>query len=132
MKPQRPTGMGAIRNWADDSELAIFKKYDGRKVRRVSMQDREVVMWFDNGTLTLEDDGQSCCELRYFTCDDDVHSIVGEELIDIAVKDGPSIEDDEVHDTTFVEILTTKGFINFTAHNEHNGYYGGFSIRIRG
>ena len=74
--------MGAVRNWADDNELKLFKKYHGQKIKPASL--------FDD-----------------------------------------ALESDECHETTFVEVLTSAGFINFTAHNEHNGYYGGFYIRMR-
>lgn len=131
MTTPRVVGMGAVRNWADDNELKLFKKYHGQKIKTASLFDDALVLEFSTGKLVIEDDGQSCCESRYLTCDDDVKSIVGGALIDIDVKQGPGIESDECHETTFVEVLTSAGFINFTAHNEHNGYYGGFSIRMR-
>jgi hypothetical protein len=36
----------------------------------------------------------------------------------------------EVHETEYCNILTSKGVIQLVCHNEHNGYYGGFSVRI--
>jgi hypothetical protein len=32
----------------------------------------------------------------------------------------------DVHETCFVEVQATGGFITLVTHNEHNGYYGGF------
>lgn len=130
----RPVGMGAIKNWAGKEELELFKKYHGKKITRVSLQDNEFVMWFDVGSLTVVDEGQSCCESRYITCDDDIHSIVGGALLDIDYKEGPDIDvgDGDCHETCFVEVCTSAGFINMTSHNEHNGYYGGFAIGLKG
>ena len=79
----------------------------------------------------IQDDGQSCCELRYMKTDDDVKSLIGGSIVSITIKDGPDIEDDgETHEQQFLEIQTTNGLATFSNHNEHNGYYGGFWVTI--
>ena len=86
----------------------------------------------DGRTLTLTDDGRSCCESRYMTCDDDLATFAGATLRDIELREGPEAEDehDEVHETMFVHVITDKGTIVVTTHNEHNGYYGGFWLSL--
>lgn len=80
------------------------------------------------------DDGQSCCERRYLKCDDEMSNIIGGKILSIEEKIGPSSSDDEgytYYDQVFIEVKTDKGFINLNMHNEHNGFYGCFSLRIK-
>jgi len=86
----------------------------------------------DNVKIRLRDDGQSCCEHRYMTCDDDLQALVGNKLEKIEIKDVEYKEGEygQPHDIQFLEITTDKGFITIANHNEHNGYYGGFSIIV--
>lgn len=89
---------------------------------------------FEDGTsIRVFDDGQDCCEHRYMTCDDDVQSLVGSSLVRMEGKQGPEVDNGhcDVHDQVFLEIATDKGFITIANHNEHNGYYGGFSLAIK-
>ena len=68
---------------------------------------------------------------RHMSTDDDIQSLVGHPLVRIETKPGPDIDaDDDCHETCFVEISTDEGFITVVNHNEHNGYYGGFSVSI--
>lgn len=81
--------------------------------------------------IEIWDSGQSCCESRYMTTDDDVKSLVGGTLTRIEAKPGPDTEAEyDVHEQVFVEVGTDKGFITVVNHNEHNGYYGGFGLTI--
>jgi hypothetical protein len=97
-----------------------------------SSPDESLRLTFEDGTkIAIWDDGQSCCESRYMTTDDDVQSLVGHRLARIEAKDGPSGDADyDVHETCFVEIGTDDGFVTLTNHNDHNGYYGGFGLTI--
>jgi len=91
-----------------------------------------VLVFEDDTTLKIMDAGQSCCEHRYMTTDDDPKSLIGAKLSKIEVKDGPEPIDTNytVHETQFLEITTDKGFITCVTHNEHNGYYGGLNIAL--
>jgi hypothetical protein len=81
--------------------------------------------------MTLWDDGQ-CCEKRYFTFDDDLDFIIGKQFTGITTKEGKHIDDEDgVHEINFLEIFTTKGSIIISAHNEHNGYYGGIDLEVK-
>lgn len=92
----------------------------------------------------IRDGGQSCCEARWMTCEDNLMDIQGALLKDIRLSAaGPEWElverarkritgdtSDDHHDIQFVDILTSKGPVQLVTHNNHNGYYGGFSIQV--
>lgn len=89
----------------------------------------------DGSIIHIFDNGQACCEKRFMKTDDDVSSLVGNTLLEINSKPGPTqdLSDEnyeELHETCFIDVLTSGGFITITNHNEHNGYYGGFILRV--
>jgi hypothetical protein len=87
--------------------------------------------FLDCDTLKISDDGQSCCERRYMTTDDNLQDYVGATFLGIELKEAPDIEDEYgEHEVLFLEIKTSKGCFTMATHNEHNGYYSGFSIRM--
>jgi hypothetical protein len=88
---------------------------------------------FWNGVLSFIDDGQSCGESRYMTCDDDLTPFIGSKFMGAEVRSGPDLEDEwgSVHNQEFLIINTTKGSFTVANHNEHNGYYGGFNIVVQ-
>lgn len=91
----------------------------------------ELILTLDDGTLLLRDSGQSCCEFRYMTCDDDLPTFAGSKIVGVELRDAPSIEDGGYggdHDVQFLVVRTTGGEIVCSTHNEHNGYYGGFNV----
>lgn len=89
-----------------------------------------LILTLDDGTLLLRDEGQSCCEARYMTCDDDLATFAGSKIVGVELRDAPSIEveDGDHHDVQFLVVRTTGGEIVCSTHNEHNGYYGGFNV----
>ena len=107
-------------------------EYIGRRIKTVSLSSEEVRIKFeDSSAVRLWDSGQTCCESRYMTSDDDLFTLVGHTLQRIEAKDGPTTnEDAEPHETCFIEIGTDVGFVTITNHNEHNGYYGGFGLAL--
>lgn len=90
----------------------------------------EISIVFEDGSrLIIKDDGQDCCEHRYITTDCTLTDFVGATIRNIRIEEGPTTESSyEVHNTQFLKIDTTNGTLDFVTHNEHNGYYGGFSI----
>lgn len=72
--------------------------------------------------------GQSCCEnWGYFMTNDDVSEFIGAQVLSVNIVDqclnverAPRIYEGGV---MFVNIETDKGTLQFTAYNEHNGYY---------
>jgi hypothetical protein len=77
----------------------------------------------------LIDNYQSCCEnWGYFMSEDILEFYIGAEIIDISLTD-TALNTEKLTDVyeggiMFVNILTTKGMLQFVAYNEHNGYYG--------
>lgn len=108
------------------ASLALTKA-DGTKQ---IYEDRLVLRFTDGTGVALVDKGQSCCESRYLRTDDDLSYYVGATLLDARVLDAPSVEDPhgEPHDVAFLHVDTDRGTFTVSAHVEHNGFYGGFSI----
>lgn len=55
---------------------------------------------------------------------------VGARWLGVEERDGPDMEGGEVHETKFIIVRTSKGEFTVVNHNEHNGYYGGFSLSV--
>lgn len=103
----------------------------GREIQEIAITDNVLVIKCkDLPKISILDDGQSCCEKRYMTADDDLSSLVGQRMVSVILKDhikgdgewGP-------HEIQFLEVQTDQGFATIVNHNEHNGYYGGFWLR---
>lgn len=109
--------------------------YYGYLIKECTLdQANKIYIEFMDGTkVLLEDTGQSCCEHRYITTDDDTSVLKGQKLVHIKVKNGPDIEDEnnEYHQTCFLEIQGNQSAVTFVTHNEHNGYYGGFCLEFK-
>lgn len=107
--------------------------YIGRRITAAELTEEHLRLTFEDGKrIEIFDNGQSCCESRYMRTDDDVQSLVGHNLRMIEAKEAPN-EPDEYgeHEVIFLEVGTDQGFVTIANHNEHNGYYGGFSLTIR-
>ncbi len=86
--------------------------------------------------LLLIDDESSCCEQwGYFWSDEDIKDFIGFELLKIEVVDTALDKEVlkkhvDVDDSwfeggvMFVNFETNRGTLQFTAYNNHNGYYG--------
>ena len=148
MTPKNHLGMGVMIGIRNAATVDAVKGALGKTITSAALDTRPkapgggaVVLHFTDGTgLELWDDGQSCCESRYMTTDDDLSRLAGETLTDITLTDGPDLnkgtEDSggwpaDPHDTQFLNIHTNLGRVQVVTHNEHNGYYGGFWIVAR-
>lgn len=111
---------------------AELRKGDNGSSRWTHSGQDALVLSFEDGTgMALLDDGQSCCESRYITCDDDLRKIIGGVLIRIEEKDTENTEgEDGAHEQVFIEVATSECFVTVCTHNEHNGYYGGFGLTL--
>jgi hypothetical protein len=88
------------------------------------------IIALDNGQAVKLgiDNNQNCCEnWGYMMSQDNFEEFVGSEIVKIEAVDEalnvsivPDIYEGGV---MFVNIQTTKGLLQFTAYNEHNGYY---------
>lgn len=126
-------GIGAMLHVLGGGSEHGADEYIGQKVLAAAMTDERLKLTLDSGnTIAIWDSGQSCCESRYMTTDDDIQSLVGHKLTRIEAKPGPDAQGEygEEHEQVFVEIGTDKGFVTIVNHNEHNGYYGGFGLTI--
>ena len=125
-------GVGSMLHGLGGGSAHDPSEYYGREITEAHINDDRLRLKFSDGTvIKLWDNGQSCCEDRYITCDDDVSDLVGGKLLNIEVKDsGEKEEEYDVHEWVFIEVATDKAFISMTTHNEHNGYYGGFGLTI--
>ncbi len=123
----------------NEKTVDTVKSAIGKTIQKVWLDEEKdmLIFHFSDGTgMYLFDDGQSCCESRYMRTDDDLKAYSGARLLDLELKDGPSLADpkdiwDENHDTQFLDIITDKGTFQMVNHNEHNGYYGGFWIVVK-
>ena len=105
-----------------------------RPIEAVTQEDDKLLVRFvGGGSLRIWDSGQSCCESRYMTTDDDLSSFVGAKVVSLDAVGGPTEEDEygDPHEQMFVKLETTAGTITMVTHNEHNGYYGGFDVKVK-
>jgi hypothetical protein len=126
-------GMGVMLRMltGNADSAAVFSGSIGKVITALSLGDDDALHFeFSDGTkMRLFDDGQSCCESRYMRTDDDLSYFVGSTLIDAEIKKAPNMPDEwGDHEVQFLEVKTSKGCFTMASHNEHNGYYGGFSV----
>lgn len=84
--------------------------------------------------LLLIDDSDRCCEhWGHLSSHDDAKEFIGAELLSIIETDSElhTKEIKEMEDMNisidcayFITLKTSKGDLQFTIYNEHNGYYG--------
>jgi len=110
----------------------IIEKFVNKTISNVYVNGELVFSFTDGTRLHVSDDGQSCCENRYMTTDDNLSYYSGAQFLGLEVVDGGRIDSDyDCHDTQFLIVGTSKGSFTCVTHNEHNGYYGGFWIQAR-
>jgi hypothetical protein len=108
-------------------------KYYGRKIKRAEIdEDRLKIEFVDGVIIHLWDNGQTCCEVRYVSCDDDVDDLIGGKLVKIESKESVERADfeGELHEMIFIEVATDKASITLCTHNVHDGRYGGFALTV--
>jgi hypothetical protein len=117
----------------DDRNLFIFKRNRDKVIKHLEIEANVLKFFFVDGSImSLADEGQSCCENRYMHTSDNLPDYIGATFTDMGVKESHYLEDssDDYHECVFVDIMTSKGSFVIETHNEHNGYYGGFSITM--
>lgn len=115
----------------------ILKIEEHQEVVRWSSMSGYAITTNEQVIKLLIDDEQSCCEnFGYFMSEDDFNDFIGAQLIDVKITDTElkegllekndlDIESEYFEgDVMFVDIVTSKGTLQFVAYNEHNGYYG--------
>ena len=91
-----------------------------------------VLKFESGGQAEVFDAGGDCCENRYLTCDDDLSALIGGKLLSVECEAATSVDDEhgEPHEQMFVKVSTDKAVITLCTHNEHDGYYGGFDVKM--
>jgi hypothetical protein len=100
----------------------------GKEISHATVGDGAVELHFTDGTRISLEDWQQCCEQRYFTCGDNAQDLVGQKLVSMEVESADDAGKD--HEVSFLKIQGSESGITVSAHNKHNGYYGGFSIAV--
>jgi len=116
----------------DKETAAVVGGVIGKKLVSLGIDNESLCLRFDDGAgVAIFDDGQSCCEHRHMSTDDDLSRFVGALFVSVELRDGPKNTDDhgEDHDQQFMIVKTSLGEFTVVNHNEHNGYYGGFIVR---
>jgi hypothetical protein len=113
-------------------DVSAYQASKGKTIAALYADGNELRFDFTDGTyITLTDDGQTCCENRYVTCDEDLAPFVGATLMSVEIREAPNIEDKYgSHEVQFMVTTTSQGQFTVATHNEHNGYYGGFWINV--
>jgi hypothetical protein len=131
-------GLGVMINmlcgWQTGEEIeAILQKCIGNQIYKVDLvSDMLRFEMVDGYKFSISDEGQSCCEHRYMTTDDVLDQYVGATLLGFEIRPAPDVYNNYgCHEVQFLVISTSLGNITAETHNEHNGYYGGFSIILR-
>jgi hypothetical protein len=102
-----------------DSEMDGFK---------ITTDKQEILIGIQNE--------QNCCEdWGFFLSEDCLNYFIGSELLDIElVDDCWNVEKlkgkygDKEDNYMFVNFITSQGVLQFTAYNNHNGYYGHYAV----
>jgi hypothetical protein len=110
-----------MKTWDTDDSLKMI----GHVIQSIVIKEDNVIITTDRQIFTLGCEGD-CCAQAYFS-DLEVCSLPA-KVLGWGDDSHGEIEDPhgEAHDTQFVKITTDKGYIDFTLHTEHNGYYGGW------
>lgn len=131
-------GMGVMISYlrGNQDSVEAYTAAVGKTIAAATLSDDALRLVFTDGSaIELYDDGQSCCEARYLRTDDNLTRIIGATLVSVEVRaaaDGEyGGEDVGAHEICFLDVQTSNGLVQICAHNEHNGYYGGFSMRCR-
>lgn len=133
--------MDNMRPWLDGNNYSrnvLLHEALGLRIVEASLDEGLKLTCANGWVIVLNDEGQSCCESRYITCDDDVGSLVGGVFYGVrkstARREWVANDKEyhgEVHEVVFIDVVTSVGSITLCTHNEHNGYYGGFDVTIR-
>lgn len=119
----------------EDESARSFEKALNKKIKTLEVAQDPSALFMrmqDDSFFRFADEGQSCCENRYMRTDDDLSLFVGATLVGGEIREGPNTEDEDgVHEVEFLVLKTDRGDITFSNHNEHSGYYGGFSVDIK-
>jgi hypothetical protein len=128
-------GIGVLINLIggrSEEEAKVFNDALGKTITSLWIDEEA----HDDGSLKIEiwDSGRSCCESRFIDTDDTLSDFLGSVFrgVDIRITE-PKDAGDEMSTTeeAFLLVHTSAGDFTVVTHNIHNGYYGGFYLRVR-
>lgn len=141
MPENKRPGIGVMLHmlFGDNKEThAALVAATGKRIASICLDQEQwsennLVFRFDDGSgIRIYDDGQSCCEHRYMTTDDNLQAFVGTKFVEAAVQAAANRPNEwGEHEVAFLIIMTSLGAFTVETHNEHNGYYGGFWLVAR-
>ena len=115
-------------------KILEIKEWSGKLPKNLWGSNAGYQIVTDKQVITAAiDNGQSCCEnWGYLMSQDNFEEFIGAELLEVRVVDDAlnSTVKDSLDDwisegsCMFVNFETSVGTLQFTAYNEHNGYYG--------
>lgn len=123
----------------DSSSVKAYQEALNKTISQIKFENDSLKLYFTDGTgILIFDDGQSFgtvyggCEHRYMTTDDDLDSFTKAVFLGLELLDAPTIEDEDSdpHEVQFLKVSTSNGVFTIETHNEHNGYYGGFFVKV--
>lgn len=103
------------------------------KIRSITIETNKLLINLDDRMfLTFRDDSVICCENKYMHTDDDLYYFIGAEYITHRIQNGPTMEYgiNEIKESQFLIIDTSKGSFTVVNYNENNGYYRGFDLKL--
>lgn len=113
-------------------EQKKLKQFLGQKITEAGHGPNGLRLVIDGSMIDIYDSQQSCCEKRYMTVEPgEVESIVGAEFLGVEVRGLGEGEGGDVHEIAFLVVHTNQGDLVIANHNEHNGYYGGFTLTVK-
>ena len=127
-------GIGAMLGYLGGNEETIkaLTSVIDKTITGIKLSDDVLHITFEDGGIKVWDDGQLCCETRFMRTDDVLEDYIGAKLLGMETREAPDVDNGyDAHEVQFLVVKTDKGNVTFSNHNEHNGYYGGFSIVIR-
>lgn len=102
-------------------------------IKLLISEEKSLNMYFSHGLryLCIFDAGQTCCESRWMTCDDPLDEHIGARFMGVELLGDFSEKiDGGKKEVQFLRVITSAGSFRLCMHNEHSGYYGGFSPSI--
>lgn len=96
-------------------------------IEKITEKDDGYTITTNKQLIQLEMGEGGCCAVSgYYFTPEDTKEFIGAELIDIKLVDTPLIDSEMDYNeggVVFVNLETSKGVLQFTAYNRHDGYY---------
>lgn len=108
-------------------------RFEGKVIQDIGLVvDDLLKITFEDGVVLQLEARPSCCENIYFQIDDDLVYYRGTTFTDLKLARWSELSGDDSysHEISFMDIYTSKGVLSICAHNEHSGWYSGFTFDI--